>query len=332
MGDNMTIKRSFYFLLLLLFAVNLFFMLYYGKVTFQVEEQVNSTPPPDYHFVLISEEIDNEYWRLIEKGARDAAKKYNVYLEYLGPKQAENNEQLKFMDQSIVGKVDGMIVQGVVNPDFKQLANKAFERGISVVTVDSDVADSERRAYVGSDNYQAGVMAGNALINDTQGKQYVGIVTGRLDALNQQLRINGFRDAIEQENRIELVDIKVSNITKSGALQAAYDLLREHPHLTAFYGTSALDGSGIAQVVNQFQLKPKPYIIGFDILPQTLMLLESGYIDATIAQFPYEMGFQSVEALIRIKKGEKSETLQYTQTMVIHRDNIQKASLEGGVE
>ncbi|MDQ0218125.1 sugar-binding protein [Peribacillus cavernae] len=315
-------KRSVYFLLLLLFALNLFFMLYYGKETFQVQERVDPPHAYDYHFVLISEEIDNEYWRLIEKGARDAAKKNNVYLEYLGPKQVDNVEQLKFIDKAIAGKVDGMMVQGVAGPVFAQLVNKAFERGISVVTVDTDVADSERRAYVGSDNYQAGVIAGNALIKDTKGKQYVGIVTGRYEASNQQLRIKGFKDAIKQEHRIELVDMEESNITKSGALQATYDLLRAHPYLTAFYGTSAIDASGIAQVVNQFQLEPRPYIIGFDILPQTLSLLEKGFIDATVAQYPYEMGYQAVEALLQIKQGEKSKALQYTQTKVIHRDEI----------
>jgi ribose transport system substrate-binding protein len=177
----------------------------------------------------------------------------------------------------------------------------------------------------------AGVQAGSAMIEDTKGDQYVGIVTGRLDALNQQLRIKGFKDAIKKENRIKLVDIEVSNITKSGALQATYDLLKKHPHLNAFYGTSALDGSGIAQVVNQFKLKQSTYIIGFDILPQTLHLLEEGSIDASVVQYPYEMGYQSVEALLQLKNGDESKTLHHTLTRVIHRNDIKDFYEKGTV-
>jgi ribose transport system substrate-binding protein len=327
----MKFKRWFYLLLFLLFMINLFLMLIYGKKTFEAQDRVKPPHRYDYHFALISEEVDNEYWRLIEKGARDAAEKYNVYLEYLGPKQADNIEQLKFMDKTITGKVDGIIIQGIAHSNFNQLTNKAFERGIEIVTVDTDVADSERKAFVGSDNYMAGVQAGSAMIEDTKGDQYVGIVTGRLDALNQQLRIKGFKDAIKKENRIKLVDIEVSNITKSGALQATYDLLKKHPHLNAFYGTSALDGSGIAQVVNQFKLKQSTYIIGFDILPQTLHLLEEGSIDASVVQYPYEMGYQSVEALLQLKNGDESKTLHHTLTRVIHRNDIKDFYEKGTV-
>ncbi|USK36636.1 substrate-binding domain-containing protein (plasmid) [Bacillus sp. F19] len=248
------------------------------------------------------------------------------------PYKAQFIEQLKFMDKTITGKVDGIIIQGIAHSNFNQLTNKAFERGIEIVTVDTDVADSERKAFVGSDNYMAGVQAGSAKIEDTKGDQYVGIVTGRFDALNQQLRIKGFKDAIKKENRIKLVDIEVSNITKSGALQATYDLLKKHPHINAFYGTSALDGSGIAQeVVNQFNLKQRTYIIGFDILPQTLLLLEEGSIDASVVQYPYEMGYQSVEALLHLKNEDESKTLHHTLTKVIRPTDIQDFYEKGTV-
>lgn len=328
----MNVKKWLKIFLLLLFLFNLFFMLLYGKKTFDVENRTISNHQYDYHFALISEELDNEYWKVIKHGAVDAAKKHNVYLEYLGPKQADNYEQLKFMDKAITTKVDGLIVQGIAHPYFYQLAHKAFERGIPVVTVDTDIADSERNLFVGSDNYLAGVQAGNAVIKNTKGNQYIGIVTGRLDALNQEQRIKGFMDAVSEEKRIKVAGIEVSSITKSGAMQAAYELLKKFPYLTGFYGTSAQDGTGIAQVVNQFQIKKKIYVIGIDGLPQTMHLLETGSIDATVIQYPYEMGYQSVEAMIQLKKGNKVEPFKHTRTRVMYREDMQRLLKKGSIK
>lgn len=330
MGDTMILKRSIYVILFVLLAINFMMMLFFGKETFQIKNKPATAVKYDYHFVLISEEEDNPYWRLIEKGARDAAEKNNVYLEYLGPKQVDNSEQLKYMDQSIAGNVDGLIAQGITSKRFDQLVNKAFEKGIPFVTVDTDAPESDRAFYVGSDNYRAGVLAGEALIKGTQGEQNVGIVTGRLDSSSQQLRIRGFKDTIQQNRRMEVVAIKESNITKSGAVQATYDLLREHPDVTAFYGTSALDGTGISQVVNQLQLDPT--IISFDILPQTIKLLEKGSIDATVAQYPYEMGYQAIELLLRLERGEHPDELQFTKTKLVRPEHVhsKKAPLKGG--
>ncbi len=297
-------------------------MTYYGVNTFHVKS--NPIEPQDfqYHFVLISEETNNDYWRLIESGAIDAAKKHNVYLEYLGPSHANMSEHVRIFDKAIAGKVDGIMIQGISDKEFTPLINKAREKGISIVTIDTDAPNSRREVYVGTDNYQSGYMAGQALIEDTVGEQKVGVVIGRSAASNQDLRLQGFMDAIKSESRIQIVGVKESNITKTGAVQATYDLLKEHPDITAFYGTSALDGIGITQVIRTIRPNLNPYIITFDTLPETVELLSKGEIDAIVVQYPYEMGFRAVEMLIELKDGRHPEPLQYTKTEILHQKDL----------
>ncbi|EKF35916.1 sugar-binding protein [Bacillus xiamenensis] len=275
-----------------------------------------------YHFVLVPEELDNEYWQLVQKGAADAAEVHRVYLEYLGPKQADVDDHLKTIDMAIAGHVDGIMTQGLDATKYKPLFQKAREKGIDVVTVDTDAEESKRQVYVGTDNYYSGFIAGQALIADTKGEQYVGIVTGRLDAIHQKLRVKGFRDAVSAEKRIHLVGIEESAITKSGASGAAYKLLNDHAELTAFYGTSALDGVGIIQATEQYRSSADFYVLAFDTLPDTIQALDEGEIDAVVVQHPYEMGYQAVESLVRLQKGEKEEPLQYTGTSVIRRKDL----------
>jgi len=322
-------KKLIYSVFALAFIISAFLMFFYGQKTFYVKDKTSTTEPKyDYHFVLIPEEEDNEYWRQVEKGARDAAQKQGVYLEYIGPKRANLNEHVRVFDKEIAGKVDGIMVQGLSNEAFTPLINKAIEKGISIITIDTDVPESRRDVYVGTDNYMAGFMAGEALIADTKGEQMVGIVIGRDDAIHQQLRVEGFKEAVKNESRIKIVGIKESNISKTGAIQATYDLLKENPNITAFYGTSALDGIGIAQVIRTMLPYTDPYVITFDTLPETLQLLEAEEIDAIVVQHPYEMGYVAVNMLVELKKGNYPEKVQHTPTSIIRKKDINQSLKE----
>jgi len=316
-------KKLVYSVFALALIISAFLMFFYGQKTFYVKQETNTTEPKyDYHFVLIPEEEDNEYWRQVEKGARDAAEEQRVYLEYIGPKRANLNDHVRVFDKEIAGKVDGIMVQGLSNEAFTPLINKAVEKGTAIITIDTDVPESRRDVYVGTDNYMAGFMAGKAFIEDTKGEQMVGIVIGREDAIHQQLRVEGFKEAVKNELRIKIVGMKESNISKTGAVQATYDLLKENPNITAFYGTSALDGIGIAQVIRTMRPYSDPYVITFDTLPETIQLLEAEEIDAIVVQHPYKMGYTAVNMLVELKKGNHPEKIQHTPTSIIRKNDL----------
>jgi len=283
-----------------------------------------------YHFVLIPEEMDNDYWRLVEKGARAAEKDFGVTVEYTGPEKADTEQHIKSIDMAIAAKADGIITQGLNEEAFDPMINKAMKKGIPVVTVDTDSPTSERIAYVGTDNYYAGVLAGEALIQDTHGKATVGIITGRFDAAHQRLRVQGFRDTIKNAPGIKIVAEEESNITRIGAAEKTNKILDEHPDVTAFYGTSALDAIGISQVAEKRHLTHSLYIIGFDTLPETLNLIKTGKIDATVTQEPYEMGYKSVELMLDIVKKKKVPEVTNTKTSVLHlKDLLNKGDVPG---
>ncbi len=318
-------KKSNKALLLILggafFSISFIGMNIYGYKTFYIEEKVFSTSDYRYHFALVSEEIDNEYWRLIEQGAREAATKHDIYLEYVGPLKADNDQLLKFLDRMVSVKVDGIITQGVEGRRFVDLVQKGVERGIPILTVDTDVKSSARKAYVGTDNFYAGQLAGKTVIENTIGEQFIGIVTGRFDAINQQERLAGFKEAIQSTDRIHIVGIRESNITQMGAAQAAYSLLKEYPSITVLVGLSALDGIGMVEGLHEIAPNKDVYITAFDILPETLQLIRKGKINATIAQYPKEMGHKAIEAMIQLQKDGLLESEIFTQTIVVEKGN-----------
>jgi len=319
------LRRLFTSVICLGFIAAVFFSVYFGMKALQFDDTVMKTEvkaKQTYHFVLVPEEMDNDYWRLVEKGARAAEKDFGVTVEYTGPEKADTEQHIKTIDMAIASKADGIITQGLNEKAFDPIINKAMQKGIPVVTVDTDSPTSERIAYVGTDNYYAGVLAGQALIHDTKGKAVVGIITGRFDAAHQRLRVQGFRDAVKNVPGIKIVAIEESKITRIGAAEKTSKILDEHPDVTAFYGTSALDAIGISQVAEKRHLTGSLYIIGFDTLPETLNLIRTRKIDATVTQQPYEMGYKSVELMLDIVEKKKVPEITNTETRVIHLQDL----------
>lgn len=311
------------------FVISVAGMFIYGYKTFYITSEEVASKSNTYHFALIAEESDNDYWRLIEGGAKQAAKENDVYLEYVAPRKADNSKMLKLLDRMIAAKVDGIIIQGVEGQRFSELVHKGIERGIPIITIDTDVEDSERLVYVGTNNFYAGELTGKTIIENTTGPQYVGIVTGRFDAINQQERIAGFKHAIESIDRIHIVDSKESNITEIGATQAAYALLKKHPKINTLVGTSALDGIGIVDAVKEISPDKDLFITAFDVLPETLDLVRTGSLDATIAQYPKKMGAKSVEVMVELQTIELLDQKKHSGTKIIQKQDL--ANVHSGV-
>jgi ribose transport system substrate-binding protein len=287
--------------------------------------------PKTYHFVLIPEEVRNPYWQMVKKGADVAGKENNAIVEYTGPIQTSISEHIRFIDEAISSKVDGIITQGLSPSQMTSVINKAVQKGIPVITIDTDASNSKRAAYVGTNNYEAGMKAGQALAQATGGKANVAIIIGSEVSANQQERVSGFKAALKAYPHIKVVAIEPSNISRIQAAEKTYDIYKAHPDVNAFFGTSALDGLGIASVTST-KSGTKPFIIGFDDLSDTLKYIKEGKIDETVAQEPYLMGYKSVQLMVDLMKGKQIPVINNTDITIISIKNLppENPSLENG--
>ncbi|MDX8046432.1 sugar-binding protein [Gracilibacillus sp. S3-1-1] len=287
----------------------------------KIDDATSQADLPTYHFVLIGEEMDHDYWRLVGEGAKAMEEKEDVFVEYEGPKRSNPDEQLKLLDMAVKSKVDGIIVQAL-NEDFLPVIDQAVEEGIPVITIDTDAPESKRSTYIGTDNYEAGRLAGETLLADTDGTATVGIITGSFENAHHQLRVEGFKDAIKEASDIKIVAVEESNITRVNAEEKAYQMLNNHPDITALYGTSALDGIGMVAASETLGRADSLYIIAFDTLSPNIDLLEQGKMDALISQKPYEMGHRSVELMLNLMAGKEVESVYHTSRSVVRKGDV----------
>ncbi|GLX67573.1 substrate-binding domain-containing protein [Paenibacillus glycanilyticus] len=271
---------------------------------------------------LISQELDNPFWRSVEQGALEAAANYRMELQYMGPFRIDADEQMKLLEKAIASKMDAIILQGIGTEEDRLLIEKADLLGIPVITVDTDEPGSKRIAYVGTNNALAGQEMGRLVAKGDQDRRgVIGVLVGSLDAANQRLRLEGFKSVINTYKGLRIADVRASNISRLQAAQQTEEMLREHPDITTLVGFSSLDGIGMAEAVAR--LKPgQVSIYAFDDLEDTLTAIGNKQIQSSIVQQPYQMGYQAMSLLNGYFAGKSAAPKQYTPISVLTEKEV----------
>ncbi|MCB1402002.1 MAG: substrate-binding domain-containing protein, partial [Rhodobacteraceae bacterium] len=166
----------------------------------------------------------SDFWKLAEAGVAKAQGELPGYeLQFRYPAQATAALQNALMDDLVAAGTDAIMISSA-DPKTSIDAFNRIAAQIPLFTTDSDAPDSNRIAYVGSSNTEAGVQAGEIAKKALpDGGQCMGFV-GLLGADNAVERIAGFRQAVEGTG-IELVDVRGDDIDQTKARSNVDDVL-----------------------------------------------------------------------------------------------------------
>ncbi|CAN7757586.1 substrate-binding domain-containing protein [Paenibacillus sp. LjRoot153] len=324
-------NRSWTLGLLGLFLVFCYVMLQFLKSTVHIGRLVGQMEPhseveePFKHVVLIAQELDNPFWRTVEKGAGEAAASRGMMIDYLGPIRINPAEQTTLLEKSIAAKPDALLVQGIKEPQYDMLIGKAIDQGIPVITLDADEPASRRLTYVGTDNREAGRQIGELVARAAIGKGRIGVIIGSEQAENQQQRLEGFRAAIANTPYFEMIDIRASNISRIQAAKHTEAMLKQYPAIQTMVGFSSLDAAGIVEGVKAAH-REGTLVFGFDDLAATRQGISQGTIKASIVQQPHEIGSVAVQLLASFFKGGALPQQHVTGTYILDATTLTPVS------
>ncbi|MEW9699767.1 sugar-binding protein [Paenibacillus sp. SI8] len=281
----------------------------------QVKENTNR------RVFLISQELDNPYWRTLEQGAQEASERYGMQLTYEGPSRINPSEQTRLLEKALAAKADAIVLQGVNEQQYQTLIHKAALQGVPVVAVDTDDPASDRLTYVGTDNVEAGKQMGGLVANSMGSGGNIGVLVGSEQAENQQQRLEGFRSVIRKYPQLAIVDVKSSAISRLQAARQAEAMLEQYPQIRIMIGFSALDAPGIMEAAQR--IRPgEVQIFAFDDVSETLEGIQNGQIASAIVQHPYDMGFKAISLLHDYFLGNTPQPQNYTDITVIDRSSL----------
>ena len=248
------------------------------------------------YLVFVAANLQVPYWQAAGAGFIKAGAQFKVRAEFIGPNTYDPKAERDALDQAVQQKTTGILL-GVTDPALlKDSIDKAIAAGIPVITMDSDAPASKRLFFIGTNNYQVGVSGGLRLAQELKGKGNVVVFT-MPDQHNMQDRLRGYRDALERTPNIKITRV----VDIQGDPRIAFDTTRqiigkEKDQVDAFVCLEAQSGKEVAGVLNSYHITGK-VVMAMDTDPETLQMIQSGSIAATIAQKPYTMAFVGMQML-----------------------------------
>lgn len=220
-------------------------------------------------------------------------------------------------------QIDGLVLTPFNDELIARQIDLLAERGIPVITTNTDIHNSKRLAFVGSDFYRCGQTASGLMRLMTQGEINVGIVTGSSKVLCHTDRIKGFCDGISQNYpRIHVVETIENSDDEFESYDKTLELLARHPEINALYFTAGgvYGGCRAVQSMHREDIR----IISYDRISTTQELIEQDIISATICQQPELQGSKPLQLLFDfLMTGEKPEREYfYTAVDIRIRENL----------
>lgn len=303
------------FLLCILILANIILLYFTNN-----EEKFFLQAKPKYHFYVVGQNSVDPFWKEIKRGIESAAKYYNVVVEFNAPRFNNPQEELKFLDIAVTSNVDGIITHVSSGLNFTSLINKAYDKGIPVITIENDDKRSNRNAFVGTNSFLIGKEAARLMIKATKGKANIAIIVSNdyeLDAVSENLKINGFLSTIKNYSGMKVVKIYTSKMGILSAEEITQSILKDYQDIDAIYATNSVDTLGSAQQIVNHNKVGNITLIGYGDTESILRYIRKGIIYGTVTSDPYKMGYESVRALIDIKENNNVSTFIDTGVKVI---------------
>ena len=217
-----------------------------------------------------------------QKAFKKWGEKMGVVTSILGPSEWDVPTQIATIEQVIPGKPAGLLINGT-DPGIAQVIQKAVEAGIPTVVYDSEIPNSNRHCFIGSDWYEMGRLQGERMGKLVNGKGKVACM-GILGMENMEAGFKGFQDALNKYPNIQFIGKYDDKANVETAAKITADLLAANPDLAGLGGFDSNSGPGMALSVKEANKAGKVKLTTVDAEPEHLRLVKDGVIDYLVGQ------------------------------------------------
>jgi ribose transport system substrate-binding protein len=174
--------------------------------------------------------------------------------------------------------------------------NDAVDRGVAVMTFDSDAPLSKRFAYYGMDDAATGRLVMSELATQLGGRGKIAVLAGNQNAPNLQNRVAGVREEAAKHPGIQIVGVFNHIETPQ---DAAAEVIRVNNAYPDIKGWAMVGGWALFTKTLLTDLDPKKVkLVAVDALPTELPYVEKGLAPVLLAQSSYLWGNVGVTKII----------------------------------
>lgn len=269
---------------------------------------------------------NNPFYKEIKEGIQSAYKEFKdfgLHVETRVMESLEESEQVKILTEFAEMKVSGVALPVIDSSLVREKLTELIDNKIEVVTFNSDMVGIRRLCFVGQDLLKSGRVAASLMAKILNGKGKVAIITGSYHMLAHNQRMAGFQDLMYEEYPdIEIIRTIECLDDDHIAYEKTAKLLKERKDINGIYITAA-GISGIGKAIKADH-KENLKVVSFDLVSDTITLLNEGIIDFTITQGPYLQGYLPIQILFEyfFKDKKPKTTFVKTNINIVTKENL----------
>lgn len=278
------------------------------------------------HIGFVVAQWENEYFlqqtlRGIRRAERDLRPgELALDVETMGSRS--DIEYLQRIDRLLARGAGGVILNAADTVLLRGKIDELADRGVPVVTYNSDVPASRRVCFVGQDLAKSGRIAAGLLTGLLGPQDEVLAVTGNLEFLSHRSRVESFlghlealgvpRDRLLLRECFERYDL---------TYEAVSEALRVRPRLRGVYmGTENVPAC--MDAIRKARLRRKIHVIANDLTPMARRCLKNGQIDFVVEQDFAAQAYEAIRVLYALLAHDRppKKPVRYVATSIYTRE------------
>lgn len=281
-----------------------------------------AAPPAGLHFAYVTKTLINEFWQVVAAGVKADAAKYGIKVDL----QAANDEsslieQLNLAQTVMSQKPDALLLSPESDSNLVPAIQAAKAANIPTIVID-DARTAGASTYIGTDQVGIGAKAADYLHKLYPNGGKVAQIEGAAGSPNARLRIKGFEDELKTFPNLQLVASQPGNWDRLTALNAAANILRQHPDLVGIYANNDGMALGVVEAVKDAGALSRVAVVGTDGIPEAKKSIEAGELRATVAEAPFTEGVLGVQMALRLLDCQPIPAWVLSPQVVITKDNL----------
>jgi ribose transport system substrate-binding protein len=278
-----------------------------------------------YRISVVLKATNSDYWKSVQAGAEQAAVDYGVEVSVVGPSnETQVMQQINLLEDQISRQIDGLVVAPLRPAAAKTVLEKAVNRGIPVITIDTDANFEGKTSFAGTGNFQAAQKAGNYMAEKLSGQGEIAIVRGAAGDYVHDQRVDGFLDAVSDTN-IKVVSTQPADSQRGKAVSVMQNILQTYPNIDGVYGTNDEMALGALRALKSSNVGEDVTVIGFDGSPDAIKSIRNGGLTATVKQDSYNIGYTGVELMVKTLNSEEVPEVVPVPTKIINKSNVDES-------
>ncbi len=281
---------------------------------------------------VIVKTLNSSFWQNVNTGSADAEKELKgagktITVTFNGPDaETEIEKQVNMVENAINRGVKALVLAPSDPDALIPPLRRAKSAGIPVIVIDSAINDTGLYlSFLATNNRSAGELCAQELIKRLGGADKTGkiAIMSYVAGVGSEIgRVGGFREYIEKNSKLTIVNTYYSNADMITAMNQTTDVLAANADLIGIFGANEPTAVGMGRAIKTRGMSGKLVAIGFDGDQNLQGFIRDGTLQGIAVQSPYNMGYLGVKAALDAMEGKKLEKDIDTGIIFVTGDNI----------